>query len=106
MKRGDIWWANLEQPIGRRPVILLSRDEAYNLRKLITIALVTTRVRNLPVEIPLGKPEGLKKPSVMNPDYIVTIRKSCLVKKIGRIAKSKRKQMDEALKFSLGLDDD
>ena len=49
MRRGEVWWADQPQPIGRRPVLLLSRDEAYNVRNAVTVAQITTTVRNLPV---------------------------------------------------------
>ena len=45
MKRGEVWWANLPQPLGRRPVVLLSRDEAYSIRNAVTVAEVTRRIR-------------------------------------------------------------
>jgi len=38
VRRGEIWWADLPPPAGRRPVLLLSRDEAYAIRGLITVA--------------------------------------------------------------------
>jgi len=63
MQRGEIWWAELEPPAGRRPVLLLSRDEAYSVRELITVAPVTTRMRRIPSEVPLGLEDGLPKSS-------------------------------------------
>lgn len=50
-------------PIGKRPVVLLSRDEAYSVRNSVTIAEVTSTIRNIPVEVNLGKEEGLPKKS-------------------------------------------
>ncbi|MEW6556968.1 MAG: type II toxin-antitoxin system PemK/MazF family toxin, partial [Elusimicrobiota bacterium] len=44
MKRNEVWWADLPKPIGKRPVVLLSRDEAYNVRNAVTIAQITTTV--------------------------------------------------------------
>ena len=37
MRRGEVWWAALPKPAGRRPVVLLSRDEAYAVRELVTV---------------------------------------------------------------------
>ena len=62
MRRGDVWWADLRAPAGRRPVVLLSRNEAYAVRELVTIAPVTTRVRRIPSEVPLSVKDGLPKP--------------------------------------------
>jgi len=49
MRRGEIWWAELSLPIGRRPVLLLSRDEAYAVRNAVTVAKVTSTIRGIPV---------------------------------------------------------
>lgn len=62
MRRGEVWWANLDPPAGRRPALLLSRDDAYAVRLLVTIAPVTTRMRGIPVEVPLGPADGLDRP--------------------------------------------
>ena len=53
--------ADLPRQAGRRPVILLSRDEAYEVRRLVTVAPVTTRVRGIPVEVPLGPKDALRE---------------------------------------------
>ena len=51
MRRGEVWWAELPQPVGRRPVLLLSRDAAYSVRTPVTVAIVTRTIRNIPVEV-------------------------------------------------------
>ena len=79
MQRGDVWWANLPPPSGRRPVVLLSRDEAYAARALVTVAPVTTRIRNIPVEVILGPQDGLPRRCVVNLDTITTISKANLL---------------------------
>jgi mRNA interferase MazF len=78
VKRGEIWWAELPRPAGRRPVILLSRDEAYEVRRLVTVAPVTTRVRGIPVEVPLGPKDGMPQERVANLDTVTTIPKDAL----------------------------
>jgi mRNA interferase MazF len=42
MKRGEVWWARLDK---RRPVVLVSRDEAYDVRALVIVAPATMTVR-------------------------------------------------------------
>ncbi|MCD6093408.1 MAG: type II toxin-antitoxin system PemK/MazF family toxin, partial [Candidatus Omnitrophica bacterium] len=82
MRRGEVWWAEQPKPIGRRPVVLLSRDEAYEVRNAVTVAQVTTTIRNIPVEVFLDKKDGLPQKCVVNLDTITTIRKSILTKRI------------------------
>ncbi len=103
MRRGEVWWAELPAPVGRRPVVLISRDEAYSVRELVTIAPVTTRARDIPVEIPVGRDEGLPRRSVVNADTITTIPKRALVDYAGVLDGAKLTQLDAAIRFALGL---
>ncbi len=104
MKRGEIWWAELEPPVGRRPVLLLSRDEAYSVRDLVIVAPVTTRVRHIPSEVPLNLEDGLPKPCVINLDTITTIAKVSLRDKLTTLSAEKQKAVEVALHFALGME--
>ncbi len=104
MRRGEIWWAQLPAPVGRRPVVLLSRDRAIQIREYITIAQVTTTIRNIAVEVPLGPKEGLPKKCVANLDVINTIPKSLLKERIVPLPAAKIAELETALCFALGID--
>ena len=103
MRRGDVWWAELGEAAGRRPVVLLSRNEAYAIRELLTVAPVTTRIRKIPVEVPLGKEDGLAKKCVVNLDIITTIPKRCLTERIEHLGPLKLKAINDAIRFALSL---
>ena len=103
MRRGEIWWAELPGPAGRRPVVLLSRDEAYDVRALVTIAPITTRVRDIPTEVPLSTADGLPKACVVNLDTITTIPKASLARMIGALTPDKLAAVERALRFALAL---
>ena len=103
MKRGEIWWAELPSPIGKRPVLLLSRDEAYPIRNAVTVAEVTSTVREIPVEVSLGLRDGLPKRCVANLDTIITIRKEILRERICLLSAEKINQVNQAIKFALCL---
>jgi len=105
MRRGEIWWAELPPPVGRRPVLLLSRNEAYVVRELVTVAPVTTRIRHIPSEVPLGSEDGLSRPCVMNLDTITTIAKRSLCERLTTLSSEKLKQVESALHFALSLED-
>lgn len=103
MKRGEIWWAELPRPAGRRPVLLLSRDEAYEVRRLVTVAPVTTRVRGIPVEVPLGPKDGMPRECVANLDTVTAIPKDALRERLTALPRPKMAAVDAALRFALGL---
>ena len=103
MKRGEVWWAELNPPQGRRPVLLLSRDEAYDIRALVTVAPVTTRIRNIPSEVPLDLEDGLPKSCVVNLDTITTVSKLSLREKISTLSSEKMRAVEIALRFALGV---
>ncbi len=103
MRKGEVWWASLPAPIGRRPVVLLSRNEAYAVRNAVTVAEVTSTIRGIPVEVELGPDDGLPKKCVVNLDTIVTIRKDLLIERISILHGEKVKQIDSAIKFALSL---
>jgi mRNA interferase MazF len=103
MKRGDVWWAKLPAPVGQRPVVLLSRNAAYAVRASVTVAPVTRTVHGIPVEVSLGPEEGLPESCVVNLDSVLTIPKRTLERPIGSLPPHKVIEVDQALRFALGL---
>ena len=103
MRRGEVWWADLPAPAGRRPVVLLSRNEAYAIRELVTVAPVTTRIRQIPTEVLLGEEEGLPKPCVASLDTITTIPKRALAERVTTLTHEKMAAVEQAVKFALGI---
>lgn len=101
MRRGEVWWAELPLPVGRRPVVLLSRDEAYAVRNAVTVAEVTSTIRGIPVEVELGPEDGHPKKCVVNLDTIVTVRKDLLIERIALLRDEKIEQINSAIKFAL-----
>ena len=104
MRRGEIWWADLEPPAGKRPVMLLSRDEAYTVRSLVIVAPVTTRVRSIPAEVPLTVGDGMPQDCVVNLDIITTIPKDCLRSRLTALNPEKLTEVEAAAHFALGLE--
>ena len=104
MRRGEVWWAKLPKPVGRRPVVLVSRDEAYAVRALVSVAPVTTTIREVASEVTIGREEGLPRTCVANADSITTIPKSALAAYAGVLALDKVSDLDAAIRFALGLE--
>jgi len=104
MRRGEVRWAELPSPIGRRPVLLLSRDAAYSVRTSVTVAIVTRTIRDIPVEVLLGQSDGMPAKCVVNLDDILTIPKSRLAERITQLSPDKMTAVAKAIFFALDLD--
>jgi len=94
VRQGEIGWAQLPAPLNLRPVLLLSRDEAYRVRTQATVAYLTTRIRDIAAEVRLGQEDGLPQPCVVNLDNINTIRLARLRERITALPPSKMRAVD------------
>lgn len=92
--QGDIWWAQLEEK--RRPVLVVTRSEAIPILSRILVAPVTTSVRGVPTEIPLGPAPGLRDVSAAVFDDLRRARPRHLRSRIGRLDEA-REQICRAL---------
>jgi mRNA-degrading endonuclease toxin of MazEF toxin-antitoxin module len=105
VRQYEIWWASLPSPAGRRPVMLLSRDRAYSYLNKYLAVEITSTVRNIAQEVPLGRGEGLKVKCVANCDNIRTIPRSVLTERIGRLSPTRYAELKRALGHTLGWDE-
>jgi mRNA interferase MazF len=103
VRRGEIWWAKLPLPAGRRPVVLVSRDAAYAVRASVTVVEISTRQRGIASEVPLGTRDGLPRRCVANADNVVTIPKAWLDAPIATLSMGKLDALNAALRFSLDI---
>ena len=103
MRRGEVWWADLEPPSGRRPVLLLTRDPVLELRTAVTIATITRTIRGIPVEVLLGPEDGMPSTCVVNMDDINTISKSLLISQVTTLSREKLADVTRAAIFALDL---
>ena len=99
MRQYEIWWARLPPPVGRRPVLLLSRDSAYPVLNKVLVAEVTSTVRDIPVEVRLGPREGLPRRSVANLDNVHVVGRARLASRIGRLPPSRVGELKRALGY-------
>lgn len=103
MKRGEVWWANLPEPVGRRPVLLISRNEAYKVRVNIIVVPLTRTIRGFAIEVLVDKRDGVPQKSVINTDTILTIPKSLLSARICTLPDGKLVAVEAAIKFAIDL---
>jgi mRNA interferase MazF len=82
--RGEVWWGQTPDVKGR-PFLVVSRDAANRVMQRVLVAPVTSRVRGIPSELPLGDPEGLPRPSAASFDNLQPFPKAMLVHRIGAL---------------------
>jgi mRNA interferase MazF len=102
VRQFEIWWANLPAPAGRRPVLLLSRNDAYQYLNKFVVAEITTTIRSIPVEVKVGRREGLPSSCVANLDHIRTVARQWFDSRAGALAPSRHCEVKSALGYALG----
>ena len=104
MRRGELYWAHLPDPYGRRPVLVISRSASLRVRTRVTVAPVTSTVRGIASEVAVGKRQGVRGGSVITCDNVQTILQARLdPQPIGRLSVPKTIELDRALRFALGI---
>ena len=80
---GQLWWADLDKV---RPVVVLTRQRVASRLARVLVAPITTTVRGLATEVPLGATEGVRDGSVASLDNIQLVPTGCLLRRAGRVA--------------------
>ena len=103
MRRGEVWWADLLAPAGRRPVLIITRDSAIAVRDAVTVASITRTLWHIPVEVTLDTRDGMPTACVVNCDNLLTIPKNLLESRICTLTAGKMQTVEQAIKFALAL---
>jgi mRNA interferase MazF len=101
LKQYEIWWATLPDPIGTRPVLLLSRDPAHDYLNRVLVAEVTSTTRGIPQEVELGSREGMPRKCVANLDNLRAVPKRLLSERAGRLSARRVVEVKRALGHAL-----
>ncbi len=112
MRRGEVWWASLPDPVGsmpgyRRPVLVIQSD-TFSASAIKTVAVLTItanlRLSNSPGNLLVTpKQSGLNRDSVINVSQILTIDKVVLIERVGMFSSRLMEQVDEGVRLVLGL---
>ena len=104
LSRGQIWMYRFRSPDKRRPVLILSRNEAIAWLNTVTVAPITSTIRGIPSEVRISEAEGLKHESAVNLDHIQTIEQARLEQFFGSLTEAQMKLVCDALAVALGCD--
>ena len=106
MKRGEVYWYTFKAPDKRRPVLILTRNTAIPYLNAVTVAPITTRIRDIPSEVLLTTEDGMYETCVANFDNIQTVSQGKIGKMIAQLSPERIEEIKIAISFALGLDDD
>lgn len=102
--RGEVWWCELGH-IGRRPVVVLSRDAAVPRLRRALVAPCTTTIRALPSEVLLEPSDDpIPRRSAVNLDSVESVSLGVLVERLGRLADERMREICRALEVAVDCD--
>jgi mRNA interferase MazF len=103
--RGEVWWCELAD-IGRRPVVVLSRDAAIPRHRRALVAPCTTTIRGLVSEVVLEPADDpITRRSAINLDSVESVSLGVLVERLGRLSDDRMRQVCQALAVAVGCSD-
>jgi len=103
VRRGEVRWYKFSPPDKKRPVLLLTRDAILEYLGDVTVAPITTTIRDIPSEVRLDKEDGMPHDCAINCDHIQTVSKSRLGPLVTTLSAAKMREVSLAIAFALGL---
>ena len=103
MKRGEIRWYKFAHPDKKRPVLILTRDSVLEYLGEVTVAPVTSTVRDIPSEVALSKQDGMSRPCAVNCDHIQTVAKGKVGSRITTLSDDRMEGVAKSIGFALNL---
>lgn len=106
MRRGEVRWYRFAKPDKRRPVVVLTRTSAIGHLHDVTVAPLTSTIREIPTQVALDPGDGVLRESAVNLDHVQTVSKSRLGSLIVTLPRTRMRAVSKALAFALGFDED
>lgn len=103
MRRGEIRWYQFKSPDKKRPVLILTRNSILDYLNEVTVAPITSTIRDIPSEMFLSKQDGVRNDCVINFDHIQTVSKSRLGSLIATLPEERIAEVRSAIAFALDL---
>ena len=103
--RGDVRLFRFRAPDKQRPVLVLTRSSALRFLQRVTIAPITTTVREIPTEVILEERDGMRVRCAVSLDNIVTVPLSGLGRRVTGLTPGRMAEVCRALDFALGCDE-
>jgi mRNA interferase MazF len=104
MERGEVRWFTFAEPDKTRPVLILTRSSAIRYLNSVTVAPITTTIRNVPSEVRLFPEDGMMTECAANFYNLQTVPKAKLGTWITTLSPQRLVEIDRAVQFALGID--
>ncbi|HJU44439.1 MAG TPA: type II toxin-antitoxin system PemK/MazF family toxin [Vicinamibacterales bacterium] len=104
IERGQIRLVRFPAPDKPRPVVVLTRGSAIDYLSRVTVAPISSTIRDVPSEVLVGVDDGLKQPSAVNLHNVVTVEKAVIGRRVAQLGDDKMRDVCRALGFALGCD--
>ena len=104
LERGDVCLCAFPQPDKPRPVLVLTRSSAIRYLARVTVAPITSSIRDVPSEVRLDVEDGMRQPCVVNLHNLVTVSKTRLGPRLARLGVIKMESVCNAMDFALGCE--
>jgi mRNA interferase MazF len=101
LNRGDVHLCRFAPPDKQRPVLILTRDSAIGHLSTVTVAPITSTVRDVPSEVVLDIDDGMKRRCAVNLHNVVTISRERVGKRVSSLSQRRMREVCAALRFSL-----
>jgi mRNA interferase MazF len=103
MRRGEIRWYRFAAPDERRPVLILTRDPAIEYLGEVTVAPITSTLRDVPSEVQLTRADGMPRDCAVNLHHVQTVAKGRLGPLVATLGQARMLEVRAALLFALGF---
>jgi mRNA interferase MazF len=103
VRRGDICWIELPEE-KRRPALVLTREEAIPAMRRAVVAFLTTKIRDIPIEVRLDSEDGVPRECVVNLDNLKTIPTALLTEPMTTLPGPRMHEVCRALAIATGCD--
>jgi len=104
MRRGEIRWYKFGRPYKKRPVLILTRDSVMDVLGEVTVAPLTSTVRDIPSEVVLTSADGVQQECAINLDHIQTVPRGRVGSLVTALSSQRMRDVRSALLFALGFD--
>jgi mRNA interferase MazF len=103
LRRGEVRWYRFQRPDKKRPVVILTRNSALEFLGEVTIAPITSTVREIPSEVLLTKEDGMARDCAVNLDHLQTVARAKLGPLVTTLGRDKLDRIAKAVSFALDL---